>query len=261
MTQDIVQTERHDAVFVLKLHRPEKFNALNTALRTEIVAALRPVRHDDSIRAVVIWGGDKVFAAGADLQEMLDRRPMQAMRHINNAPDMTEAVTSLRQPTIAAIAGLALGGGLELALAADLRLAASNARLGQPEINVGLLPGAGGTQRLTRYVGLTKAKEMILLGEPIDAAEALRIGLINKIVEPEQLFEEALTWARKLAAKPMYAARLAKLVIDKGYDAEIGQAITMEALAFSSAFGTADQREGARAFVEKRRPNFPGEPA
>jgi enoyl-CoA hydratase len=181
------------------------------------------------------------------------------MRQINNAPDMTEALATLRQPTVVAVAGMALGGGMELTLAADFRIASSTAQFGQSEINVGLIPGAGGTQRLSRLVGLTKAKEMVLFGERIDAHEAFRIGLVNKVVAPENLLDEAKAWAKRLAAKPMHAMRLAKLVMDRGYDAELNQGLTMELLAFSAAFSTKDQKEGARAFLERRTPVFRGE--
>lgn len=257
---DLIITETDGPIFVVKLNRPEKHNALNTQIRQELVEALQSVHHSDDIRAIVIWGGTEVFAAGADLEEMVTRTPMQAMRQLNNTPDMTETLASLRQPTIAAVSGLALGGGMELSMAADLRIASSTAQFGQSEINVGLIPGAGGTQRLSRYVGLTKAKEMVFLGERIDAHEAFRLGLVNKVVPPERLLDEAMSWARKLAAKPVSALRMAKLVMDRGYSADLPQALTMELLAFSAAFSTADQKEGARAFVERRPPNFVGEP-
>ena len=257
---ELITTQIDGPIFVVKLDRPEKHNALNTQIRVELVQALESVRYNDEVRAVVLWGGTEVFAAGADLEEMITRTPMQAMRQINNMPDMTETLASLRQPTIAAVSGLALGGGMELSMAADLRIASSTAQFGQTEINVGLIPGAGGTQRLARYVGMTKAKEMVLLGERIDAHEAFRLGLVNKVVPPERLFDEAMSWARKLAAKPVNAMRMAKLVMDRGYSADLPQALTMELLAFSAAFGTADQREGARAFVERRQPRFTGEP-
>ncbi|WP_020205557.1 enoyl-CoA hydratase/isomerase family protein [Cupriavidus sp. WS] len=259
MSESLLITERDGDVFIIQLHRPQKFNALSNELRAQVVAAIESIRHDQSVRAVMIWGGNEAFAAGADLEEMVTRTPMEAMRQINDGPDITEALASLRQPTVVAVAGLALGGGMEVTMAADIRIAASTAIFGQPEINVGLIPGAGGTQRLARLVGLTKAKEMILLGDRIDAHEALRIGLVNKVVPPEDLFNEAKSWAKRLAAKPMFAMRMAKLVIDRGYDAELNQGLTMELLAFSAAFSTRDQKEGAQAFLEKRQPVFRGE--
>ena len=259
MSDTTLTAVREDDILIVKLDRPNTFNALNNQLRAEIVAALDGVRHDESVRAIVVWGGDTVFAAGADLEEMVTRTPMEAMRQINNAPDMTEALSTMRQPTVVAIAGLALGGGLELAMAGDFRIASSTAQFAQPEINVGLIPGGGGTQRLARLVGLTKAKELVFLGERIDAHEAFRIGLVNKVVAPEDLLNEAKSWAKRLAAKPMHALRLAKLVIDRGYDAELSQALTMELLAFSAAFSTKDQKEGAKAFLERRTPVFRGE--
>lgn len=255
-----IQAAREDNIFVIKLHRPDKFNALNEQLRHELVHALNTVRYDETIRAIVVWGGEQVFAAGADLAEMVDRTPMQALRRISQNPDVSEAMATMLQPTIAAISGLALGGGLELALATDIRIASSTAQFGQPEINVGLIPGGGATQRLSRLIGVAKAKEMILLGDRIDAYEAFRLGLANKVVAAEDLLDEAKSWAKRLAAKPMYAMRMAKYVIDKGLDAELQQGLTMEGLAFAVAFSTADQKEGARAFVEKRAAVFPGEP-
>lgn len=255
-----VQVARDDSVFVIKLHRPEKFNALNSRLRDDIVAALMSVKYDDTIRAVVVWGGTEVFAAGADLVEMAERRPMQALRRINHSADITETLAGLVQPTVAAISGLALGGGLEFAMAADLRIASITASLGQPEVNSGIIPGGGATQRLTRLIGMGKAKEMILLGERIDAYEAFRLGLVNKVVAIDALYDEAISVARRLARKPMHAMRIAKMVIDKGADAELQQGLTLESFAYASTFGTADQREGARAFIEKRPAVFKGEP-
>ena len=256
-----VEVARDDSVFVIKLHRPEKFNALNARLRDDIVAALMSVKYDDTIRAIVVWGGTEVFAAGADLVEMAERRPMQALRRINHSADITETLAGLVQPTVAAISGLALGGGLEFAMAADIRIASNTASLGQPEINSGIIPGGGATQRLTRLIGMGKAKEMILLGDRIDAYEAFRLGLVNKVVATDALYDEALSVARRLARKPMHAMRIAKMVIDRGADAELQQGLTLEAFAYASMFGTADQREGAHAFIEKRQPVFKGEPA
>jgi enoyl-CoA hydratase/carnithine racemase len=255
-----VEVTRDGGVFVIKLHRPEKFNALNSRLREDIVTALTSVKCDDTVRAVVVWGGTEVFAAGADLVEMAERRPMQALRRINHSADISETLAGLVQPTIAAISGLALGGGLEFALAADIRIASNTAVFAQPEVNIGMIPGGGATQRLTRLIGMGHAKEMILLGDRIDANEALRLGLVNKVVATDALFEEAMSMAHRLAKQPMHAMRIAKLVMDKGADAELQQGLTLEAFAYASTFGTADQREGARAFVEKRSPVFGGEP-
>jgi len=186
---------------------------------------------------------------------------MQQFRPFNSLQvgDIWGTLASMLQPTIAAVSGIAVGGGCELALACDLRLASQTATFGQPEINVGIIPGAGGTQRLARVVGLTKAKEMIFLGERIDASEALRIGLVNKVVPVGTLLEETKAWAGKLSEKPPRALQLAKLMVDKGYDLELGAAITMESLSFASLFSTKDQQEGVSAFFEKRQPLFTGE--
>lgn len=172
---------------------------------------------------------------------------------------MWETVASMLQPTIAAVSGGAFGGGCELSLACDFRIASETAMFGQTEINVGLIPGAGGTQRLSRLVGMTKAKEMVLLGEVAKAEEAYRIGLVNKVVPVEQLLDEAKIWAHKLAGKSPIALQLAKLMMDKGYDLALDAAMTMESLSFAHLFGTTDQKEGVKAFLEKRKPVFKGE--
>ena len=258
---ETIKTEQEGATFILTLHRPQKRNIINKQMRAEIFDALMKVRADASVRAIIVWGGPEVFAAGADLSEMRGRTPMQQFRPFNSLQvgDIWGAVASMLQPTIAAVSGIAVGGGCELALACDLRLASETATFGQPEINVGIIPGAGGTQRLARVVGLTKAKEMIFLGERIDASEALRIGLVNKVVPVGTLLEEAKAWAGKLSEKPPRALQLAKLMVDKGYDLELGAAITMESLSFASLFSTKDQQEGVSAFLEKRQPLFTGE--
>ena len=171
---------------------------------------------------------------------------------------MWQTVANMPQPTIAAISGYALGGGCELAMCCDMRIASESAKFGQPEIKIGVIPGAGGTQRLPRLVGMSKAKEMVLIGDPIDAQEALRIGLVNKVVPAENLLEEAKAWARKLAGMPPIGLLMAKAAMDKGYDVSLDNALLIERLAFSNLFGTEDQKEGAKAFLEKRKPDYKG---
>jgi len=257
MAFETILTEREGSTFILTLNRPDKLNALSTQLSEEVVEALRPIRKDPEIRAIIIWGGPKVFAAGADLGGMATQTPADMfMRFFEGG--MWDYVAGMPQPTIAAIAGYALGGGCELAMACDFRLAADNAKFGQPEINVGLIPGAGGTQRLTRLVGLTKAKEMVMLGDNINAEEAYRIGLVNKIVPVDSLLEEAKTWAKKLASKPPLNLMMAKLAMDKGADLNLDDAIALERLAFTNLFSTEDQKEGVKAFLEKRKPDYKG---
>jgi enoyl-CoA hydratase len=257
MAYETILTEREDNVFILTLNRPDKLNALSPKLREEVVAALTEIVDDPEIRAIIVTGGPKVFAAGADLQAM-SQASLVDMYKRSPAINMFQVLAEMPQPTIAAVAGYALGGGCELSMCCDFRIAADNAKFGQPEINVGLIPGAGGTQRLTRLVGATKAKELVMLGDQIDANEAYRIGLVNKVVPADELMNESRAWARKLAKKPPFNLRVAKMVVDKGYDAGLDVALQLERLAFTALFGTEDQKEGVNAFVEKRKPDFKG---
>lgn len=257
MEYQYIKTEQEGSTFIVTLNRPDKLNALSPDLTGEVVQALNGVRSDESVRAIIITGGPKVFAAGADLSKMQNASPVEIYNR-NFGVDMWTTVAEMPQPTIAAVAGYALGGGCELAMACDLRLAADNAKFGQPEINVGIYPGAGGTQRLSRLVGLGRAKELVFLGEPINAEEAYRIGLVNKVVPGENLLAEAKTWANKLATKPPFTLQLTKTVMDKGYDLSLDAAIKLERLGFIALFGTEDQREGVTAFLEKRKPDFKG---
>jgi enoyl-CoA hydratase len=258
MEYETIKTEREDATFIITLNRPDKYNALSPELAGEVVGALNGVRADESVRAIIITGGPKVFAAGADLSRMQTATPIE-MYNRNISGDMWTAVAEMPQPTIAAVAGYALGGGCELAMACDLRLAADTAKFGQPEINVGIYPGAGGTQRLARLIGLGRAKELVFLGEQIGAEEAQRLGLVNKVVPAESLLDEAKTWAKKLASKPPFTLRLVKQVMDQGYGLDLQSALKLERLGFIGLFGTQDQREGVTAFLEKRKPNYTGQ--
>jgi enoyl-CoA hydratase len=253
-----IKTEREDSTFIVTLNRPEKLNALSPELSGEVVRAIDSIRADESVRAVIVTGGTKVFAAGADLSKMQTASPVEIYNR-NFGNDMWTAIAQLPKPTIAAVAGYAFGGGCELALACDIRIAAENAKFGQPEIKVGLFPGAGGTQRLARIVGLGRAKEMCFLGDPVDAQEAYRIGLANRVVPVDSLLDEAKAYAKKLAAMPPFTLQLTKTVMDNGYDLSLEAALRMERLGFVALFGTQDQREGVTAFLEKRKPNFTGQ--
>ena len=257
MDYQTIKTEREDTTFIVTLNRPDKLNALSPELTGEVVAALKTVQADEGVRAIIITGGPKVFAAGADLSKMATATPVD-MYSRNLADDMWSVVAEMPQPTIAAVAGYALGGGCELAMACDMRLAADNAKFGQPEINVGIYPGAGGTQRLSRLIGLGRAKELVFMGGNIEAEEAYRIGLVNRVVPADGLMDEARAWARKLATKPPFTLKLAKQVMNEGYDLNLEAALKLERLGFISLFGTQDQREGVAAFLEKRKPNFKG---
>lgn len=253
-TYETIMVDREDTVLVLTLDRPERHNALNRQIRAEIVEVLGRVDKDPQVRVIIIWGGTAAFAAGADLNDMAGRRPLEMFRPLSTAADLWGAVARLTQPVIAAVAGPAFGGGCELAQACDLRIAADTAMFAQPEVGLGLIPGGGACARLARLVGPTKAKELILSGDRIDAQEALRIGLVNRVVPVQQLLEEAKTIARKIASKPLIATALAKLMIDSCQDLPLA----FESLAFAATFSTDDQQEGVNAFLEKRPAQFVG---
>jgi enoyl-CoA hydratase len=254
---DLVSLRREGHVAWLSLRRPDKLNALSLELLGQGVDALRQVAEDDHVRCVIIHGEGRAFCAGADLNTMRDLTPSRATRRFSGA-NLWQALEDLPQPTIAAVHGFCFGGGCELALACDFRLASDDARFGQPEIKVGVIPGAGGTQRLPRLVGMTKAKEMVLFGEPIDAAEAHRIGLVNSVVPGASLLDEARGWAERLAKLPPLGIRAAKAAMNRGRDLDLPTALDVERLNFSVVFGTEDQKEGVRAFLEKRPPEFKG---
>lgn len=252
--------EKTEQIASITFNRPEKLNAFSPRMMSELCDALQNADDDDSVRVIIVTGGDKVFAAGADLDAMLAAAPdvIQAFkaRFAKNNP--YDYIERIGKPVIAAIAGYALGGGCELAMCCDLRIAAENAQFGQPEIRVGLIPGAGGTQRLQRLVGMTKAKELVMFGEMINAEEARRIGLVNAVVPVDSLREEVETWARKLIHRPPFALRLAKMVMNEGADRDLPAALALERQAFAMLFATEDTKEGIRAFTEKRRPDFTG---
>jgi enoyl-CoA hydratase len=254
---ELVGLRREGHVAWLSLRRPDKLNALSLELLTQGVDALRQVAEDDHVRCVIIHGEGRAFCAGADLNTMRDLTPSRAVRRFSGA-NLWQALEDLPQPTIAAVHGYCFGGGCELALACDFRLASDDARFGQPEIKVGVIPGAGGTQRLPRLVGMTKAKEMVLFGEPIDAAEAHRIGLVNSVVPGASLLDEARGWAERLTKLPPLGIRAAKSAMNRGRDLDLPTALDVERLNFSVVFSTEDQKEGVRAFLEKRPPEFKG---
>jgi enoyl-CoA hydratase len=225
----------------------------------ELISALTDVEADDQIKVLILTGGEKVFGAGADLKMVQDVDSSPAAHaFFRLGAEMFRRLADLGKPTIAAVAGLALGGGCELALCCDLRVAAENASFGVPEIKVGLLPGGGGTQRLPRIVGQTKAKEMLFIGDPVNAEEAYRIGLVNKVVPPEKLMEEARALARTLASRPSFSIRMIKTAVNKGIDLSIDAALAYEARCFEMLFSTQDEKEGVRAFIEKRKPVYQG---
>jgi enoyl-CoA hydratase len=254
---ELVGLRREGHVAWLTLRRPDKLNALSLELLAQGVDALRQVAEDENARCLIVHGEGRAFCAGADLNSMRDLTPSRAVRRFAGA-NLWQALEDLPQPTIAAVHGYCFGGGCELALACDFRLASEDARFGQPEIKVGVIPGAGGTQRLPRLVGMTKAKEMVLFGEPIDAAEGHRIGLVNRVVPAAALLDEARDWAERLAKLPPLGLRAAKAAMNRGRDLDLPTALDVERLNFSLVFSTEDQKEGVRAFLEKRTPEFRG---
>jgi enoyl-CoA hydratase/carnithine racemase len=237
-------------VATIRLDRP-KVNALNRRMVLEIDAAVHEAHADDGVRSVVVWGGDRVFAAGADIKEMADLDPVRMFAYIQSFQDVFTRLEHLPKPTIAAINGYALGGGCELALACDLRFAAENAQLGQPEILLGVIPGAGGTQRLPRLVGVGRAKDIIFSGRFVDAGEAREIGLVNRVVPAELVYEEAVKTAEQLAAGPPIALGMAKQAIDRGMQGDIASGLLIERQSFAALFATEDQRIGMESFEQK----------
>ncbi|HWC13283.1 MAG TPA: enoyl-CoA hydratase-related protein [Actinomycetota bacterium] len=250
---EFVKLEVSGGVGTIRLDRP-KLNPLNAQVAGEIGAAVDEVRGRDDVRAVVLWGGERVFAAGADIKEMGERDAVTMFRYIGGFQDVFNHLEDLPQITIAAINGYALGGGCELALACDLRVCATDSQLGQPEILLGVIPGAGGTQRLPRLVGVGRAKELIYTGRFVAAEEALQIGLVNEVVEPGRVYERAVEIAESLAAGPSIALMAAKQVIQAGVDVDKATGILLERQAFAALFATEDQKIGMESFVE----NGPG---
>jgi enoyl-CoA hydratase len=254
-----VRVEHEDGVAVVTIDRPEALNALNAAVLTALRDLLRELSEDEAVRVVVLTGaGERAFAAGADIKEMQEKNVAEAQAWGELGHDVARLLETMPKPTIAAVNGLALGGGCELALGCDIRYAATGARFGQPEVNLAIIPGWGGTQRLARVVGLGIAKELILTGRPVDAEEAQRIGLVSAVFPPEELVPKVLEVARGLAAKGPLGLAAAKEATNRSLQGELSPALDDEARAFAELFGTEDQREGMTAFVEKRQPRFSG---
>ncbi len=255
-----LQYREDAAVATVQLNRPQKKNSLNGAMRQELEQALRAIAGDTAIRAVVVTGGDEIFCAGADIGEMGGPANAEAAyRHAREFQILFDRVEALPQPVIAAVSGYALGGGCELALAADFRIASETARFGLPEIKIGAFPGGGGTQRLTRLIGAAKAKEMILTGDPISAHEALAIGLVTKVASKEKYLEEATNLAIKLAALPRLALQASKMLINRSQEIDLATGLEFEGRTLAAIAHTHDLTEGTKAFLEKRKANFTGD--
>jgi len=249
----IVETEDH--VCLIKLNRPDAMNALNGTVLAELAKALRAADVNDKVRAIVITGSDKAFAAGADVKEMSDKGFVDVFAGDLFTPE-TEAIARVRKPIIAAVAGYALGGGCELAMACDFIIAADTAKFGQPEINLGVVAGIGGTQRLTRAVGKAKSMDMHLTGRFMDAAEAERAGLVSRVVPAKKLLEEAMAAAQKIAEKSRLAVMAVKECVNRADETTLREGILFERRVFHALFATEDQKEGMNAFLEKREPQF-----
>ncbi len=255
MTYEMILVDSKEPVGLITLNRPEAMNALNGQLMDEMTRALRAFETDENIRAIVITGSAEAFAAGADIKEMQSKDYMDVYMNDFITANWEEA-SRCRKPVIAAVAGYALGGGCELAMMCDFILAADNAKFGQPEIKLGVIPGAGGTQRLTRFVGKSKAMEMVLTGRMMDAEEAERSGLVSRIVPVDDLLEEALKTARKIADLSLPSVMIAKECINKSYETTLKEGVMFERRLFHSLFATEDQKEGMAAFAEKRTAKF-----
>ncbi|BFH66839.1 MAG: enoyl-CoA hydratase-related protein [Paenibacillus dendritiformis] len=251
-----VNVSADGTVGVLALNRPDVLNALNRELMQELVAELERMDRDDAVKAIVVTGNDQAFAAGADIKEMADDSAVSLL--MKRQFDVWDRIGGIAKPIIAAVSGHVLGGGCELMMSCDLVVASDTARFGQPEIRLGVMPGAGGTQRLTRALGLRKAMELLLTGDTMPADEALRRGLINKVAPVELYLEEALKLARRIAAQPPLAVRLIKQAVRKAQDLPLAEGLDYERQCFHLLFASEDQKEGMRAFQEKRSPQFKG---
>ena len=253
---ELVLTERDGPIAVVLLNRPQQLNALSGALMDELVDELQELDRDDAIRCIVLGGSQRAFAAGADINELAEGTPISLYQ--SRRIDRWDAMRSIRTPLVAAVSGYCLGGGCELAMACDLIVASESARFGQPEIQLGVMPGAGGTQRLTRAVGKALAMDMILTGRMLTADEALRAGLVARVVAREAWLEEAKRAAHEIAAKSPVSVRLATEAIDTAFEAPLSAGIEFERRAFYLARASEDADEGLKAFVEKRKPEFEG---
>jgi len=253
---DLVQLERRGVVALLTLNRPEVLNALDGATLAALTARTAEIARDATVHAVVLTGAGRAFAAGADIAAMRKLDPAEAEAFSRLGHAALASLEALAVPTIAAVNGFALGGGCELALACDWIYASSKARFGQPEVKLGVLPGFGGTSRMVRRVGIAWANELVLAGEPIDAETALRIGLANRVFEPDALLDSALAIGEKVASKGPFAVAVAKRVMREGQDADLRTAHALEQNAFGLMFASADRAEGMDAFLEKREPAF-----
>ncbi len=254
MSYDNLLVEKKDGIALVKFNRPKAYNALNVATMTELGQAVAKLDKDPDVKVIVLTGEGKAFAAGADIAEMKDMNGMEARAFALRTQRILARLENLDKPVIAAINGYALGGGCEVALACDLRYMAEGTKIGQPELKLGVIPGWAGTQRLTRLVGVGRAKEMIYTAEPVDGREAERIGLVNKAVPADQLMDVVMEVAGKLMLMGPVALRMAKTVVTRGIDSSLSTATSYEAEAFGLCFASGETKEGMGAFLDKRKP-------
>ena len=255
---EFVKLSVEDGIGTIRLERPP-MNALNIDIQEGLRGAAAEFTRDPAVRAVVVYGGEKVFAAGADIKEMADMSYVDMAARAGALSSAFDAIARIPKPVVAAITGYALGGGCELALACDWRIAAADAKLGQPEINLGIIPGAGGTQRLARLVGPARAKDLVMSGRFVDAAEALAIGLVDRVVPTAaEVYDAAVAMVQPYVGGPAAALRAAKLAVDGGLEMDIAAGLAWESQLFAALFATDDKQEGMAAFVEKRKPKFTG---
>ena len=255
MAYENIVVETRGRIGLITLNRPNQLNALNDALMNELRDALSEFDRDDAIGAIVLLGSEKAFAAGADVSAMKDWSYVDVYK-TNFITRNWESLRSVRKPVIAAVAGVALGGGCELAMMCDIVIAADNAKFGQPEIKLGIIPGAGGTQRLPRAIGKSKAMDLVLTGRTMDAQEAERAGLVARIVAPDKLLDEAIAVAASICAYSLPAVMMAKEAVNRAYEGSLSEGILFERRNFHALFATEDQKEGMQAFLDKRKPTF-----
>ncbi len=256
MTYQTILVTKEEGYAIVQFNRPDVLNALNIKLMEELVNALETLDNDNAVRCMILTGNEKAFAAGADIKEMADASAVEML--IRDQFARWDRIRKIKKPLIAAVSGFALGGGCELMMTCDIVIASETAKIGQPEINIGVMPGAGGTQRLTRAVGKVKSMELVLTGKMISAQEALQWGLINKVVPVEYYLQEAKDLAKEIAGKPPLAVRLAKESVLKAFDTTIESGLEFERKNFYLLFASEDQKEGMKAFTEKRKAEWKG---
>jgi enoyl-CoA hydratase len=251
-----VTEQFHDRIALIQLNRPKELNALNRQLMEEVRDALQSLDKNDAVRVIIITGNDKAFAAGADIKQMADKSAIDML--LIDQFSTWDQIRKTKKPIIAAVSGFALGGGCEFAMTCDMIIASETAKFGQPEIKIGTMPGAGGTQRLTRALGKAKSMELILTGKFLNADEALQRGLVNKVVPVEMYMHEAITLAKEIAEMSPVAAQLAKEAVNRSFETHLDEGLTFERKNFYLTFASEDRKEGMNAFIEKRKPTFKG---